>query len=291
MIRNIEDFSNIELYDEMVRNGEEKQSKEELEAIIDEYNENIGIFKKKSKSMVLKAYEMNWKMSERRCRNELRKVNGNGQIKSNPEKEIQLEEKFGIKFQNKNWFECTIEEMKYSTFSNTNRRDVDHAYVIVEEEYIEIAKESVFIKTNMGHRKVYYQNVASIDYDARGKFHASNSLIINLKSSEHVQLKNISEYWVKYITDKYEQYLFKGNNNSVKSVENSNNIDDLMKYAELYEKRLITKEEFNLKKAEIMGTPTSVEKSDFSAKFCGNCGNPIDSDSKFCSNCGTPLEK
>ena len=283
VIRNIEDFTNMELYDEMIRNGEEKQSKEELGAIIDDYNKNVGIFKKKSKSMLLKAYDMNWNMSEKRLKNELI---GSGQIQPNSEKEMDLEQKFGIPFQNRSWFECTIEEMKYSTFSNTNRRDVDHAYVIVEDEYIEIVKESVFLKTNMGHRKVYFQNIASIDYDARGKFHASNGLIINLKSSEHVQLKNVPESWVKYVTDKFEQFLSVGNDNAVNSRENRNDVDNLMKYAELYEKGLLTKEEFDLKKDEIMGTQNVV-----SPKFCTNCGNSLSPDTKFCPNCGTPIIK
>ena len=47
MIRTIEDFTNMELYDKMIMNGEEKQSKEELEAIIDEYNKNASLFNKK----------------------------------------------------------------------------------------------------------------------------------------------------------------------------------------------------------------------------------------------------
>lgn len=286
MIRNIEDFTNIGLYDEMVINGEEKQPEEELEAIIDEYNKNAGILKKKSKKLLIKTYYLNWNMSEKRLKNELME---NGEIKPNPEKEIKLEEKFGIPFQNRNWFECTIEEMKYSTFSNTNRRDVDHAYVIVEDEYMEIVKESVFLKSNMGHRKLFYQNIASIDYDARGKFHASNGLIINLKSAEHVQLKYVSERWVKHITDKYEQYLSIGNNNAIGSRESSNDVDDLMKYAELYEKGLLTREEFDMKKAEIMGTQAVVAENDDTPKFCGNCGNPLVPGSRFCGNCGTPI--
>lgn len=324
MIRTIEDFTNIELYDEMVRNGEDKQSEEELGAIIDEYNKNVGIFKKKSKKMLLKAYNMNWKMSEKRYAKELRidiheekaekhKVEFKQSVndfndamddfkqsnsekndlikhkveKEKLEKEMRLEEKFGIQFQNRIWFECTIEEMRFSTFSNSNDRDVQHAYVFVEPTFLEIIKESIFLKSKMGSRKIYFENIAGIDYDARGKLHLTNNIIINLKSSEHIQLKNISENWAQHITDKYEQYLSNKNNN-VQSRESGNDVDDLMKYAELLEKGLITKEEFDMKKAEIMGTST-VSESDVSAKFCSNCGNPIVLDSKFCPNCGTQL--
>lgn len=338
MIRNIEDFTNIELFDEMVRNGEEKQSKKELEAIIDEYNENTSIFKKKSKRMLLKAYDMNWKQSEKRYKHEYQKgiynikaekhkqefkqsledinntkddfkvnindinedfkVNINNakddfkQIndleKQKIDKEIKLEEKFGVQFQNRTWFECAIEEMRFSTFSNDNKRDVQRAYVIVDSTFLEIIKESVFFKSKMGNRKIYFENIAGIDYDASGKFHLSNNLIINLKSSEHIQLKKIEEQWVQYITDKYEQYLFNKNNNNVQSGGSDNNVDDLMKYAELLEKGLITNEEFNMKKVEIIGA-SNVSKSNGTPKFCPNCGNSIDLNSKFCPNCGIQL--
>lgn len=284
MIRSIEDFTNIELYDEMIRNGEEKQSKEELGAIIDEHNKNASVFNKRIKSVMLKTYDMNWNMSKKRLQNELKET---GEIITNPNKELELEEKFGVPFQNRTWFECTIEEMRFSTISNANNRDVQHAYVFVEPTFIEIIKESVWLKSKMGARKIYFENIAGIDYDARGKLHLTNNLIINLKSSEHIQLKNISENWAQHITDKYEQYL-SNNNNNVQSTQNSNNVDDLMKYAELLEKGLITKEEFDMKKAEIMGIST-VTESDVSAKFCYNCGNPIELDSKFCPNCGTQL--
>ena len=336
MIKTIDDFTNIELYDEMVRNGEEKQSEEELSEIIDEYNKNAGIFKKKSKKMLLNAYNMNWKMSEKRyaeelridlheenvekheeefkqsvndfndaiydikqskyeIKNDLKQSNSekNDLIKQKVEKEklekeMKLEEKFGLQFQNRTWFECTIEEMRFSTISNANNRDVQHAYVFVESTFLEIIKESVWLKSKMGSRKIYFENIASIDYDARGKLHLTNNLIIHLKSSEHIQLKNIQENWAKYITDKYEEYLVNKNSNNAPSRESGSNVDDLMKYAELLEKGLITKEEFDMKKAEIMGIST-VSESNVSAKFCSNCGNPIELDSKFCPNCGTKL--
>lgn len=208
------------------------------------------------------------------------------------ETEIFLEEKFGFPFQDRAWFKCTIEEMRYSTFSNTNTRDVDTAYVVLEDTYLTIAKESVFLKTNMGYRKVYYQNIAGIDYDSRGIFHLSNSLIINLKSFEHIQLKNVPENYVQYVVDMFEQYMSGENEVIVDSTENNNsNVDDLMKYAELLEKGLITREEFDLKKTEIMGTTNEKQSSENIQKFCGNCGSKIDSNSNFCSNCGNPIIK
>ena len=210
------------------------------------------------------------------------------------EKEMKLEEKFGVPFQNRAWFECTIEEMKYSTFSNTNTRNVDTAYVIVEGAYLDIFKESVFLKSNMGSRRLYYENIASIDYDARGRLHLSNSLIINLKSSEHVQLKYVSDEAVQYVTAMYEQYLCGGGNNVVETTPQSSdggsNIDDLIKYAELYEKGLITREEFDLKKNELMGSSNNEPVVEDAPKFCMDCGSPLEAGSNFCPNCGKKIK-
>ncbi len=201
--------------------------------------------------------------------------------------EIKLEKKFGVPFQNRAWFSCTIEEMKYSTFTNENRRDVDTAYVIVEDTYLDIFKESVFLKSNMGHRRIYYENIASIDYDARGRFHLSNSLIFNLKSSEHIQLKNIHENDVQYVTSMFDQYLAGPSTVEVETVSNGgSSVDDLMKYAELYEKGLITREEFDLKKNQLMGSGNNEPVEEFVPKFCTACGNPLEVGSVFCSNCG-----
>lgn len=207
------------------------------------------------------------------------------------EKEMKLEEKFGVPFQNRAWFECTIEEMKYSTFSNTNTRNVDTAYVIVEGAYLDLFKESVFLKSNMGSRRLYYENIASIDYDARGRLHLSNSLIINLKSSEHVQLKYVPDEAVQYVTATYEQYLSGANNVVVQTpTESRSNVDDLMKYAELYEKGLITHEEFDLKKNELMGSSNVQPAVEGAPKFCMDCGSPLEARSNFCPNCGRKIK-
>ena len=105
----------------------------------------------------------------------------------NDELKSKIENKFNIDLTGKYWFKCTIEELKASTFTNTEKRNIDYCYVIVEDTYLDLYKESVWIKTNMGNRRIFYENIASIDYDARGKFHASNSLFLNLKSSDRIQ--------------------------------------------------------------------------------------------------------
>lgn len=175
------------------------------------------------------------------------------ELESNPlyKKEKELESKFGITFHNKYWFRCTIEEIRATTFSNNPTRDVDTAYVFVEDSYIEIFKESVWLKTDVGSRKVYFENLASIDYDKPGKFHISSSLFLNTKSAEHVQLKFIKEENAKYILDKFDNYL---NSKNIPKETPSviSNADELLKYADLYERGFLTREEFESKKKELL---------------------------------------
>ena len=186
--------------------------------------------------------------------------------------------------------------MKYSTFSNQPKRNIDTAYVIIYEDHCEIIKESIWLKSNMGLRKLFYDNITSIDFDARGKLHLSSSLIINTKSSEHVQLKNVGEDNYHLLNNAFENYIRKPQETSF--ISQSSKADDLLKYAELYEKGLINEEEFNKMKNEIIHGESN---SDFSEdvglnykeehnNFCANCGCEVEADAKFCTSCGNKLK-
>lgn len=51
----------------------------------------------------------------------------------------------------------------------------------------------------MESRKIYFENITSIDYDKRGKLHLSNSVMINTKTIERpIQLKFVSEKNIIY---------------------------------------------------------------------------------------------
>lgn len=218
-------------------------------------------------------------------------------------KKNEIEEKFGIDLNNKQWFKCSIEEIKYSTFSNQPRRNIDNAYVIISDDNFEIIKESVWLKTNMGTRKLYFYNITSIDYDARGLLHASSSVIINTKGAEHVQLKFVTKDNFDLMNNAYESYLEMTHKpQQAQLIQNNisatSSADELLKYAELYEKGLLTKEEFDLKKSELLSNePTIAEEpspideiNPIKApqnNFCSNCGSEVEIGSKFCSNCGS----
>ena len=205
-----------------------------------------------------------------------------------------IEDKFNIDLTGKEWFKCSIEEIKYSTFQNDARRNTDYAYVIINYDNVEILKESMWIKSNMGTRKIFYDNITSIDFDARGKLHASSSLIINTKSAEHVHLKFVSEKNYIVLNSAFEDYIKKPKETAI--ISQSSKADDLVKYADLYEKGLISEEEFNKLKNEIIhGESNSNFNEDIrldneeSNKFCPNCGSEVELDDRFCTSCGNKL--
>ena len=120
---------------------------------------------------------------------------------------------------------------------------------------------------------------------------------------------------VTVITETGDNIIFKtGNQNAVasKSIIEDNLIkkipqataenkasdaDELLKYAQLYEKGLLTKEEFETKKHQILHAEDvslkeeylNETKEDSRPKFCQNCGSPLDENSNFCSNCGEKI--
>ena len=205
-------------------------------------------------------------------------------------------EKFNIDLTGKTWFKCNIEEVKYSTFQNQPNRNIDTAYVIINRDNVEIFKESVWIKSNMGTRKIFYDNITSIDFDARGKFHLSSGMIINTKSAEHIQLKNVSEKNYNLLNDAFENYIKKPSETAI--ISQSSKADDLVKYAELYEKGLITKDEFIKLKSEIIygeSDPNFSQDINLDIKkenrFCTNCGCEIVREAKFCPSCGNKINK
>ena len=155
-----------------------------------------------------------------------------------------------------------------------------------------------FLKKVHGLNQIWVQeryfNITSIDFDARGKFHLSSGVIINTKSAEHIQLKFVGEKNYALLNDAFEDYMKKPKETAI--ISKSSKADDLVKYAELYEKGLISEEEFNKLKNEIIhgeSNPNFNEDmesdNEENKKFCPTCGSEVEIDSNFCSDCGYKL--
>jgi len=263
---------------------------------VEKYNKSLNDAKTKNLEKERKEEEKRIKDLEKQKEKERKEEEKRiKDLEKQKEKIRKLEEKFNVDLTGKQWFRCTIEEVKYSTFNNEPRRNVDTAYVIINNDYVEILKESVFIKSNMGSRKLFYDNITSIDFDARGRLHASSSMIINTKSAEHIQLKYVSEENYNLVHDAFENYIKKPSETTI--ISQSSKAEDLVKYAELFEKGLISEEDFNKLKTEIIhgesnhnfNEDANPEYKEENNNFCTNCGSKVENDAKFCQSCGNKL--
>ena len=159
-----------------------------------------------------------------------------------------LEKKFNTNFHDYYYFKCHIEELRMSTILNQTRREIDEGYVIIYDNYIEILKESVFFKRNMGSRKMYFKNITSINRNKRGLIHLSDAVMINTKSSERaIEFKYVKEEDFNMLVKTFDKYNDQERTGSVISGS-----DELMKYAKLYREGLLTLEEFENKKKELL---------------------------------------
>lgn len=78
-------------------------------------------------------------------------------------------------------------------------------------------------------------------------------MFIHLKSAESVQLKWLSEKDVSEVQTRFEDYMAqKDTPNTVQIKQETSNADELLKYAELYKQGLLTEEEFETKKKELL---------------------------------------
>lgn len=194
-----------------------------------------------------------WKISGMKAintRNEKEnELKSSGDIKEMSDKTKKLLEKYGL-IDSNHFFECTIEEMRYTTLSNTNQRDVQHGFVGVYDDKLVIAKQGVFIKSDLGSRVLYFKNVAAIDYDERGIFGLSRNLIINMKSNEHVQFKNITNNDSLIVIETFNKFMEVDNQPQV--VEETTVMDELLKAKELLDAGLLTDEEFARLKEKLL---------------------------------------
>ena len=176
-------------------------------------------------------------------------LKSSGDINELSDKNKELLEKYGLTDSN-HFFECTIEEMRYTTLSNTNQRNVQHGFVGVYDDKLVIAKQGVFIKSDLGSRVIYFKNVAAIDYDERGVFGLSRNLIINMKSNEHVQFKNIADNDSLIVIETFNKFMEVDNQPQV--VKETNVMDELLKAKELLDAGLLTDEEFARLKEKLL---------------------------------------
>ena len=196
-------------------------------------------------------------------------------------------------------FKCTLHEKRMSTWGG-QKEDIVDGYCFVNEDRLIIKKISVWMKSQMGDKVIPYSKINAIDYDKAGKFHITSSIVISISGFDSIILKFTTEEDFRQLHDAWLSF----NNRPSEPASNYQEIfeapkfsaaDELLKYAELYEKGLLTKEEFDLKKEQLLNkkevyVTESTEDHSLKSQFLENDAMRSDTP-KFCSNCGTPLDE
>lgn len=149
-------------------------------------------------------------------------------------------------------FQCSIDEERTNWMGEkiSERRD---ATVRVFKDRLIIYKTGVFIKSDLGSRTIYFQDISSIDFDKAGIFYITSSIKIILRGGEFVTLLYCEED--KYLALNGEWSNYKENLMKPEQIQSNPEMtpaDELLKYADLYERGFLTKEEFEQKKKELL---------------------------------------
>ena len=105
--------------------------------------------------------------------------------------------------------------------------------------------------------------------------------------------------FVNVLNKLIEDYNSNPNNlkpNTCNEEKSEDKIDKLLKLGEMYDKGLLSDDEFASLKQELLSgnntepVNTFEEDVETSENICGNCGSEIEEDSKFCAECGNKLD-
>ena len=186
-------------------------------------------------------------------------------------------------------FQCDMYENRTNILGQ-KEDDLVNVYALIRDDSLVLRKTGIFIKSDLGTKTLFYKDINLIDYDKPGIFHITSNLAITMISGERIVLRNVDENWYDEINQKWIDY--HNNQNKGKSVTQDSTYEKIVKYAELYEKGLLTREEFDELKSQLISHENAEEpicdeivNSDLEDK-CPECGSDIEPDYVFCTNCG-----
>ena len=149
-------------------------------------------------------------------------------------------------------FNCFIQEERTTMFSG-KKENTQKAVVKVYDDKITISKSGMFTKRDKGHKTVQFSDVTSVDLDTGVVY---NFIILTMPGSPGVTLQQPDNVLAQKFYDllSYKFNTFKQSDTSV-GVQSGvgSDADDLLKWHELKEKGVISEDEFEAKKKEILG--------------------------------------
>lgn len=159
---------------------------------------------------------------------------------------------------NPNVFECEITEGTVGLTSERNNERYK-AVVTLHKDYLEITKGSYWRNKDRGSKELLYNKITSVDLDIGG-FLGWNAVELTLSGSELVCLMNVNKKdttdfynHLKEIIRKYNLNNEKQNNTPSEENTATSDADELMKWHQLKEQGIITEEEFEIKKKQLLG--------------------------------------
>ena len=128
----------------------------------------------------------------------------------------------------------------------------------------------------------------------------NNDSGIPIQSYDNTKTSNLRlKAFINVLNRLIEDYK-SNHNNDIETITNEEKLGDkfdkLIKLGEMYDKGLLTNEEFVSLKQELLSgnnaepANTSEENVETSENICENCGSDVEEDSKFCAECGTEIK-
>ena len=149
-------------------------------------------------------------------------------------------------------FSCVLYEERRSGFNN-KKENLVKGFCYVNEDKLVIKKLSFFKSRDLGDKVIPYGNINAIDYDKQVVGRTSG-IVFSVYVFKPIVLQGATDENFQLLNDAWLNFN-KKSNESVQKIVETNTLtksDELLKYAELYEKGLLTDEEFAAMKKKII---------------------------------------
>ncbi len=153
-------------------------------------------------------------------------------------------------------FKCSIKEEKSGFGVGNRKKDLLHAVVTLHDDYILIEKNSLWRGKDRGSKKILYQDISSVDFDKPSTLNFTYSIELTVSGSNQIVLgspqKEDSEDFYNRLSHTVKDYKLYLNSRGKESYQNNSDADELRKWHKLMEDGIISVEEFNTKKRELL---------------------------------------
>ena len=168
-----------------------------------------------------------------------------------------------------------------STYLSSNfgegRTEWKNSRVFFEEQGLRIDETEQFI---------HYKQIDYIDYSQNSD---RKGLLALKRNAITFVMKNGDQIIMRVVSNELEAIRHCIEENMKNMTVENNDDEILLKYFDMFEKGLITREEFELKKDKLLHGQNNnnlISNQKKKTVYCTNCGTLIEEDSNFCTNCG-----